>query len=97
MAIRMFARQDLLDRGLPGWCRDGKIIADTIIDKSRWSVHHEIVWRLDEQPEGEAYRAYYNIGATEMQDQRPWEDEDTVEAAVVRQIERVVKVWEPVE
>lgn len=97
MAKHAFTKQELLDRDLPGWCRGGKVLADTIVDKSRWSIVREIIFRFDDQPEGEAYRAYYSVGATENQDERPWEYDKTIDADVVRQVERMVKVWEPIE
>ncbi len=93
---RTFTKQELNDLDLPGCCVGGKIIEDIIVDKSRWSIHHRLIFRLNDQVEGEAYQVFYSVGATESQDERPWEYEKSVDAAVVRQVERVVKAWEPV-
>lgn len=72
----------------------GEIISDQIIGHSRWSVIHEIVWRFAETPPGEAWRASYSVGATETQSERPWEFEKTIEATLVREVEKTIKVWE---
>ena len=96
-ATRRFTKEELTGRGLPHSCNGGKIIEDKIVDKRRWADGHDIIFRFDEQPEGEAYRAGYDIGSTESCDERPWEYEDTIDAEIVRLVERTVKVWEPVE
>jgi hypothetical protein len=64
-----------------------------IIDNSRWSISHEIIF----EHEGKFYQTYYSVGATEQQDESPWEYEDEVECVEVQQVEKVVKVWEPVQ
>lgn len=94
--IREFTRKELKDRGLPYWCDDGKIISNTVIDQRRWVTEYELIWRFNDQPEGQAYQAYYSKGSTECQEERPWEYEETVKATVVHQVERVVEVWEPI-
>jgi hypothetical protein len=63
-----------------------------IIEHSRWSMHYEIVF----EHEGKFYRTTYSIGATECQDERPWEYEDPVECEEVRMVQKVVDVWLPV-
>ena len=55
----------------------GEVILDTRTGHSRWSVHHLIVFRLDET--GLLYEATYSTAATEYQDDRPWDHEDPVE------------------
>lgn len=53
-----------------------EIIYDKVTDTSRWSVHHECVFKLN----GKFYRTHYSEGATEMQDESPYEyDGDWVE------------------
>lgn len=98
MTTIKYDTRTLRDMGLPGEAPEGgEIISDRIIGHSRWSVVHEIIWRFAETPPGEAWRATYSRGATETQDERPWEHEKTVEATLVREVERTVKVWEPTE
>lgn len=46
-----------------------EIIYDDVTDNSRWSVYHECVFKLNDK----YYRTYYSVGATEMQDESPYE------------------------
>lgn len=68
-------------------------IVDNIIDTTRWSIIHEIVF----EDNGKFYMATYSEGATECQDERPWEYEDEVECEEVELREVKVKKWMPVE
>lgn len=65
---------------------------DEVVNNTRWSILHDIIFEY----EGKFYKASYSVGATEEQDEGPWEYEDEIECAEVHQIEKVVKVWEPV-
>ena len=67
-------------------------LEDKIVDTSRWSVHHEIIFA----DQGKFYKTYYSEGATEMQDERPWEYDNEIECTEVHIIEKLVKVWEAV-
>ena len=88
---------DLKEMGLPYDAPDGgEIISNRIIGKRRWSLTYEIIFRLHDTPEGMAYRAFYSAASTESQSEEPWEFDETVDACEVRQIERMVTVWEPV-
>lgn len=71
---------------------DEGVIHDTIVDNSRWSIQHEIIF----EHEGKNYRAYYSVGATEQQDESPWEFDTEVEVVEVHEVEKMVKVWEEV-
>lgn len=67
------------------------IIDDKICNNSRWSIQHEAHFEYD----GKFYATYYNVGATEMQDEAPYEDDNSeIECDEVRQVEKLVKVWE---
>jgi len=96
MATIEISADELKDAGLP-YCGNRRlgveILRDEITDTSRWSIHHEIIFRWTD---GKTYRADYSVGATESQDEAPWEYEDYVECEEVAQVERVVKVWEAV-
>lgn len=60
---------DILEEGDPS-----VIFRDRIVGISRWSNHHELVF----QHRGKLYIAYYHRGATEYQDELPWEYDDEV-------------------
>ena len=53
----------------------GEVILDEIVDTSRWSVHHDLVVKID----GKFYSAEYSVGATEYQNESPWQNENEVE------------------
>ena len=94
---KKFPAKELLDLGLPGDHdpEEVTVISDTITGHRRWSVDHALIFRLPDQPPGEAWMVDYSVGATESQDEGPWEGETEVKATLVREVEKLVKVWEP--
>ena len=90
MAKKIFSKDYLKNElGLPY----ENAIVDKIIDTTRWSIVHEIIF----EDNGKFYQTTYSEGATEMQDERPWEYEDEVECTEVELCEVKVKKWMPVE
>lgn len=67
-------------------------IVDEIVDTGRWSIYHRIVF----SDNGKFYETSYSEGATECQDERPWEYEDEIECTEVELKEVKVKKWVPV-
>ena len=66
-------------------------IYDKIVGHRRWSVDHERVF----EHEGKFYKTRYSVGATESQDERPYEyDPDEVECPEVFPREITVTVYE---
>ena len=49
-------------------------IVDRIVNTTRWSIIHEIVF----EDNGKFYMTTYSEGATECQDERPWEYDDEI-------------------
>jgi hypothetical protein len=89
-----FKREELRKHGLPYDGYDGvEIIGDNIVDHSRWSVDHELIFRWTD---GKYYETSYSVGATEMQDERPWEYDKEVECQEVRKVTKTIEVWEAV-
>jgi len=85
---------ELKDYGLPYDGYDGvEVVEDTITHNSRWSIHHKIVFKWID---GKYYQAEYYVGATELQDEGPWEYRDYVTCTEVRKVPKVIEVWEPV-
>lgn len=64
-------------------------IKNDIVDTSRWSINHEIIFAHD----GKFYRTHYSEGATEMQDESPWEYNNEVECTEVELREVKIKKW----
>lgn len=81
---RIFNKQELLDMDLPY-----AAIQDNIIDNTIWSIYHEIVFEYD----GQYYKTNYSVGATEYQDESPWEYDDEIECIEVEEKEVLVKQW----
>ena len=69
------------------------LVKEEIVEVTRWSIGYRIVFKF----EGKFYRTGYSVGATEMQDEQPWQDEEEVECDEVRQVEKVVIDYELVE
>lgn len=93
MATKLFKKEDLQD--LVGYCDvDGmEIVEDKIVDTSRWSVHHELIFKSGVV----FYSVNYTVGATEMQMESPFDDEDEyVECQEVRAVEKTIMVYEKV-
>lgn len=86
--IKKFSKEYLQERDLPY-----SAILDKIIDTSRWSIIHEIVF----EDNGKFYSTMYSEGATEMQDESPWEYDNIIECTEVELKEVKVKKWVPVE
>lgn len=69
-------------------------VEDRITGTGRWSVHHALVFR--ETATGNLYTTAYSVGATEQQDEGPFEYTDTVTCDEVRPVEKMVVVYEAV-
>lgn len=75
------------------WKEEGveKVVENELIDTSRWSNIH----RLTLQVGGKFYQADYSVGATEGQDESPFEDDgDEVEFKEVFAREKTITVYE---
>ena len=92
---REFRNSFLIDElGLPFDEYNGcKIISNVLVDNSRWSLNYELVFYF----ENKYYMTWYSVGATEQQDERPWEYDDIVDCFEVRPIDRIVRDFEYVE
>jgi len=73
---------------------EGETITDEVTDTSRWSIHHERVFKH----EGKFYVTYYSRGATECQEESPYqyENDDEIECPEVEPVEKVTTVYKPV-
>lgn len=63
-----------------------EIVVNDIVDTSRWSNHYKLIFKKDYK----YYQTFYSRGATESQDERPWEYEDKVECVEVEPYEKIV-------
>lgn len=67
-------------------------IESKIIDNNRWSVIYEIIFEYN----GKFYQTSYSTGATEMQDESPWEYESEIECDEVEKKLVEIEKWVPV-
>ena len=71
---------------------DFTIIKQHVIDTTRWATVHEMIF--GELSTGKFYRSYFNRGATEMQDERPYEyDSAIIKCWEVVEVEVMTKQW----
>jgi len=82
-----FSKEYLVKKGLPD-----SAIVDKMIDTTRWSIVHEIVF----EDNNKFYKTTYNVGATENQSESAWEYQTEVTCVEVHLVEKTVKVWEVV-
>lgn len=75
----MKIKKQLLQELISGFhdCDRFEIVYDEICDTGRWSIHRECV--IKDLTSGRFYDASYSEGATEMQDEEPFEYADTDE------------------
>ena len=66
---------------------------DNIIETSRWSELHEIVFEYNNK----YYKTIYSQGLTEYQDEAPWDGEEDVDCLEVELKEVLVKQWYAIE
>ena len=84
--MKKFSKDYLIDElDLPY----GRTIMNKIIDTTRWSIIHEIVF----EDNGKFYQTTYSEGATECQDERPWEYESEITCYEVELKEVTIKKW----
>lgn len=67
-----------------------EVISDEIVDNSRWSIQYEMVFKH----EGKFYETSYQRGATECQDESPYEyEDDEIEVVEVFPVEVLKTVY----
>jgi hypothetical protein len=82
-----FPRTALLEMAYHDHGDDYEVISNDIIDHSRWSVIHEMIFKYD----GKFFKTSYSVGATEQQDERPYDYEgETIECKEVKPVEKTI-------
>lgn len=77
-----FEKETLLEI-LGGDSEEYEKVSDEITDNSRWSIHHYMIFK---DSKGNFYGVDYTVGATESQDESPWEyDGDEIEVEELRE------------
>jgi hypothetical protein len=70
-------------------------ISEDIVNTSRWTVEYKQIFKFtDEQGVARFYKTYYSRGATEQQDERPYEfKNDLIECTEVVPVKKQVTVY----
>lgn len=68
-----------------------EIISDDVSSTSRWSYHHEIV--LKRYSDNKYFTGTYSIGATEYQDEKPYQYKNTAVFKEVVPLEKVITYY----
>ncbi len=71
-----------------------EIVRDEIVDHSRWSIHHKLIFKFTKSES--FYEAYYSVGATESQDEQAWEYEKYIEVIKVHPVQKTITVYEKI-
>jgi hypothetical protein len=69
------------------------VLSDAIVDHRRWTVVHEIIFKIEGAPEGHALRGFYEVPATESQEVDGDWYKPTFTVMVEREVTR--KEWQP--
>lgn len=86
-----FAKETLIDL-LADDSDEYQIVSDEIVENSRWSILHELIFKS--RDEEKFFRTSYSVGATEQQDEYPFEYADEeIECDVVEPVEKTVIVY----
>lgn len=99
---REFAKELLMEWGLPWDVYGTPPLLNEEHDSGRWHQHHNLVFMAPD--DGKVWQVGYSTALTELQDMRPWDDEDahvntggTITGVEVRAVEKVVTIYQPVE
>jgi hypothetical protein len=88
-----FPKKDLKDLAYDDASEEYTNIENGIIDNGRWTIYHRQVFF--HHPTGKHYVTTYGVGATESQDEHPYEyEDDMVECNEVRPMEKLITVYE---
>lgn len=78
------------------WCEseDWQEIESKVVGNSRWSIHHEGIFEYI--PTNKYYKFKWSTGATEYQDEKPFQYQKEVTPVEVRKVAKMVEVWEEI-
>lgn len=69
------------------------VVQTTLKGSSRWSLIYDLIFTEPGQEPNTAWRVHYSIGATEAQDEEPFQYRDTVDAELVRLKPKELLIW----
>ena len=67
------------------------VIENELISNDRWSLHYRMIFKYADK----YYETFYSRGATEYQDEQPYEfEDDMIECDEVVPVEKTITVYE---
>lgn len=93
---RMFTREQLLSF-LQEDEEDGTAVVNQLVESTRWSLIYKFIFKFIFKFEGKYYETSYLRGATEYQDEQPWQNKKEVECTEVEPYTRMVIDYRPKE
>lgn len=83
--------RDLVDQLVGGGFDGFRLISQKITGHGRWSLHYRIIFEYN----GKFYQSRYSTGATECQDESPYEyEDDEIECEEVVPVQKTITVYE---
>ncbi len=93
MTIKKFPTEDLAEIIYGGNVDDYTFISDDMTFKSRWHIHHSLVFGHG----GKFWQVNYQVGATENCEESAFEnDGDEIACTEVEPVEKTIVVYRPV-
>lgn len=90
---RNFSRQHLREMTWGDEPEGYEIISNELYDTSRWSIYYEMIFKFEDR----FYKTTYSVGATESQDESPYEyDGNEIECIEVKPVSKTIIVYEPI-
>lgn len=72
-----------------------KLIKERLVDTSRWSKIYTRIYQ--DLNTGKFYQTQFSVGATEQQDERPYEyDGDFIEFQEVKAVQKTITIYEAI-
>lgn len=94
MTTKQFAKTDLQEL-LCDECETLTVIRNEMYDTSRWSIWYDLIFKENETDK--LYQTSYSRGATECQDESPWEyDGDMIDCHEVEKYEKTIIEYRPI-
>lgn len=95
MTTVKFPKEDLLellDYESGETKEDYKVISNELWDNGRWTLTYKLLFKH----KNKVYQTFYGVGATEYQDERPWQyDGEMIDCTEMERVEKTVFVYEP--
>jgi hypothetical protein len=90
---KKFKKEDLQNLVWEDITEGFEVIRDTIEENTRWAILHSMIFKYEDK----YYETSYRVGATEQQDERPYEwEDDEIDCYEKVQAEKTVVIYNPV-